>query len=91
MAMNRGEDLKLLSVKVVLPTNIKDNFNWVCRQVLRKTCKNSHWRSLFDLVVADCFDRLVKPAIINRTKYVIRLYSKLFLMLTKQNISVFQG
>ncbi|RZC39162.1 S1 RNA-binding domain-containing protein 1, partial [Asbolus verrucosus] len=69
LAINRGESLKVLSVKVVVPDNIFYDFQRVC---FRKwSCENSAHQlrhNILKQAIEDSYNRLVQPLIIREIR-----------------------
>ncbi|XP_057703658.1 S1 RNA-binding domain-containing protein 1 isoform X1 [Corythoichthys intestinalis] len=63
LAINRGESLKLLTVKVNIPDRVKNNFTWWCinnRWKPRTFAQEAH-RELIKNSVEDSYKRLIVP------------------------------
>ncbi|KAH9492897.1 S1 RNA-binding domain-containing protein 1, partial [Bulinus truncatus] len=61
LAINRGEDLKLLTVKISIPENAKEIFiSFVLSKLLRNVYQQ-HNQNLIKQAVVDAYDRLIEP------------------------------
>ncbi|XP_077585752.1 S1 RNA-binding domain-containing protein 1 [Stigmatopora nigra] len=63
LAINRGESLKLLTVKVNIPERVKKNFMWWCinNRWKTRTFANQYHQTLINNSVEDSYKRLVGP------------------------------
>ncbi|XP_005101492.2 S1 RNA-binding domain-containing protein 1 [Aplysia californica] len=83
LALNRGEDLNVLAVKVVIPDLVKQRFIDSCLQKLFRRIARPDFQSLIRMAVLDAYDRLIEPTLIRHTR------SDLTKMAEKASISVF--
>lgn len=63
LAINRGEDNKILSVKVVLPENIKRLYTIFCHKKWIRPTATKSVKFLIEESVSDAYDRLVAPQV----------------------------
>ncbi|KAK3094188.1 hypothetical protein FSP39_025197 [Pinctada imbricata] len=59
LAINRGEELKILTVKVVIPDNLRERFRVLCRRKFIHGRTDSSAQYLIMKAIDDCWSRLV--------------------------------
>ncbi|XP_062589033.1 S1 RNA-binding domain-containing protein 1-like [Saccostrea cucullata] len=85
LAINRGEEQKILTVKYTIPDNIRHRFDSsVERKYIRYDC-NEAVRSLIRKAIEDCWNRLVQPQIIRQIRSELTKFSQ------KSSIDVFSS
>ncbi|XP_052702391.1 S1 RNA-binding domain-containing protein 1-like [Crassostrea angulata] len=85
LAINRGEEQKILTVKYTIPESIQQKFNYTAeKKYLRFECKGSV-RGLILRAIDDCWSRLVQPQIIRQIR------SELTKSAQKSSIDVFSS
>uniref|UniRef100_K1S2V2 S1 RNA-binding domain-containing protein 1 n=1 Tax=Magallana gigas TaxID=29159 RepID=K1S2V2_MAGGI len=85
LAINRGEEQKILTVKYTIPESIRQKFNYTAeKKYLRFECKGSV-RGLMLRAIDDCWSRLVQPQIIRQIR------SELTKSAQKSSIDVFSS
>lgn len=85
LAINRGEEQKILTVKYTIPESIRQKFNYTAeKKYLRFECKGSV-RGLILRAIDDCWSRLVQPQIIRQIR------SELTKSAQKSSIDVFSS
>lgn len=85
LAINRGEEQKILTVKYTIPESIRQKFDYITeKKYLRFDCKGSV-RGLILRAIDDCWSRLVQPQIIRQIR------SELTKSAQKSSIDVFSS
>ncbi|KAG5880075.1 hypothetical protein JTB14_034706 [Gonioctena quinquepunctata] len=69
LAINRGEHLKVLTVKIVTPDFVFNKFHQFCSQKwVRQGGFDHNRKRILDEAVKDCYTRLVQPFIVRETR-----------------------
>ncbi len=63
LAINRGENLKILSAKIVLPDNTVSNFKTMCERKWVKNYAPDAIKGLIKTSIEDAYNRLIYPLV----------------------------
>jgi len=75
LAINRGENLKVLRVSVDIPNGVKDNFVSRCVSRYEPRFADGPLKQLVVRSANDAYDRLVQPMLIRGFRFVFVLYA----------------